>query len=268
MANAVRGREAAHWAKWADCIRMGKQRHPPIAATLMRSSDHDPAPCSREVKSCQRSLMEAGFDIPEWERLTESPPTQQEGEIEPSQPKRGWQQRATQAVEDTFFWNQVWPNLSQADQALQRSKCGPLASTTWTALPVDSVCRIRSQSFRVLLCRRIRFPILLCSRICQCGRLLDIHGHQRAACAQAGVLGRRGFLLGCAAAQVCVQDPFAIVPGLVVSTHQIPDSFVFAHLPMWPPLGHPWPSSSSVCASRGSGSKRFAKSAEKQEGEC
>ena len=32
----------------------------------------------------------------------------------PSQPKRGWHQRATQAVEDTFFWSQVWPNLSQA----------------------------------------------------------------------------------------------------------------------------------------------------------
>ena len=27
---------------------------------------------------------------------------------------------------------------------------------------------------------------------------------------------------------------------------------------MWPPLGHPWPSSISVCASRGSGSKKFS----------
>ena len=55
-----------------------------------------------------------------------------------------------------------------------------------------------------------------------------------------------------------VQDRFAIVPGLVVSTLPIPNSSVFTHLSMWPPLGHPWPSSSSVCASRGSGSKRFS----------
>ena len=167
VAHAVRGREAAHWASWADCIKMVKQRHPHIAATMMRSLvDHDPvAPCFREVRSCQRSLMEAGFDIPEWESLTESPPPRQEGEIEPSQPKRGWQHKATHAVDDTFFWNQVWPNLSQADQALQRSQCIPLASPTWTA--------------------------------------------------------------------------------------------VFAHLQMWPLLGHSWPSSSSVCASRGSGPKRF-----------
>ena len=37
LAHAVRGREAAHWASWADCIRMVKQRHPHIAATMMRS---------------------------------------------------------------------------------------------------------------------------------------------------------------------------------------------------------------------------------------
>ena len=38
---------------------------------------------------------------------------------------------------------------------------------------------------------------------CRCGRQLDVFGHHRAACAQAEVLGRRGFALECAAAQVC-----------------------------------------------------------------
>ena len=33
-------------------------------------------------------------------------PPRDKREIEPSQPKRGWQQRAMQAVEDTFFWKQ------------------------------------------------------------------------------------------------------------------------------------------------------------------
>ena len=120
LANAVRGREAAQWPSWADCIKMVKQRHPPISATMMRSFDNDPGQYCREVGSCQRCLMEARFDFPEWESLAESPPPRQEGEIEPSQPKRGRQQRATQDVEDTFFWNKVWPDLSQADQALQR----------------------------------------------------------------------------------------------------------------------------------------------------
>ena len=40
-------------------------------------------------------------------------------------------------------------------------------------------------------------------RTCRCGRQLDKFGHHRAACAVAGVLGRRGYPLEVAAAQVC-----------------------------------------------------------------
>ena len=46
----------------------------------------------------------------------------------------------------------------------------------------------------MLLCRRLRFPM---PRTWRCGRLLDVLGHHR------GVLGRRGYALECAAAQVC-----------------------------------------------------------------
>ena len=41
------------------------------------------------------------------------------------------------------------------------------------------------------------------SRACRCGRPLDPSGHHRAACAVAGVLGRRGFAVESAAARVC-----------------------------------------------------------------
>ena len=37
----------------------------------------------------------------------------------------------------------------------------------------------------------------------ECGRLLDVRGHHRAACAVVGVLGRRGYPLESAAARVC-----------------------------------------------------------------
>ena len=46
---------------------------------------------------------------------------------------------------------------------------------------------------------RYSFPY----RTCRCGRRLDVFSHHRAACAQAGVWGRKGFALKCAAAQVC-----------------------------------------------------------------
>ena len=55
-----------------------------------------------------------------------------------------------------------------------------------------------------------------------------------------------------------LQDRFATVPGLVVPTPPISDSVEFAYITMCPPLVHPWPPPSSVCASRGSGSQGFS----------
>ena len=55
----------------------------------------------------------------------------------------------------------------------------------------------------MVLRRRLGLSLLLSSRTCRCGRQLDSLGHHRAACSEAGVLGRRGFPLECAAAQVC-----------------------------------------------------------------
>ena len=48
-----------------------------------------------------------------------------------------------------------------------------------------------SPLFRVLLLRRLQLRLPLTVRTCRCGRSLDALGHHRAACARAGVLGRR-----------------------------------------------------------------------------
>ena len=65
--------------------------------------------------------------------------------------------------------------------------------------------RIDPQPFRLFLCRRLHLPLPLPHRTCRCGRQLDMFGHHRAraACPEAGVLGKRGFPLERAAAQVC-----------------------------------------------------------------
>ena len=72
-----------------------------------------------------------------------------------------------------------------------------------TVFKAHRVARFDPQPFRVLLSRRLRLPMPLSSRSCRCGRLLDSLGHHRAGCAEAGVLGRRGFALECSAAQLC-----------------------------------------------------------------
>ena len=124
------------------------------------------------------------------------------GGLEPGVPRHGWQFFASQAVEECFFIHGVAPRLTDTQQALVRSQCGPLAAVPFTCCPTSSLTRFDAHVFRVLLLRLWR-PLPLSSSVCRCGRPLDAFGHHRSACAVSGVLGRRGFALESAAARVC-----------------------------------------------------------------
>ena len=69
--------------------------------------------------------------------------------------------------------------------------------------PCNPVTRLDSFTFRILLCRRLRLPLPLTKHFCRCGRRTDFYGHHRAACAQSGVLARRGFAVESVVARVC-----------------------------------------------------------------
>ena len=166
---------------------------------IRQLEDDDPVSCFIAVNQCQKVLMDAGLAVPPWDELADTPLRRKE-EPEPSQPKMGWQQRAFWKLEAKFLHDSVWPALDDSARALFRSQCGPLASAPLTALPTSKATRLDPQPFRLLLCRRLHLPLPLSMR---CGRQLNIFGHHRAACALAGVLGKRGFPLECAAAQVC-----------------------------------------------------------------
>ena len=97
----------------------------------------------------------------------------------------------------------VWPGLNNSRWAMLRSQHGPLFFAALTALPTSKATKIASQPFLLLVCRRLHLPLPLSHRTCRCGRQLDVFGHHRAACPEAGVLGKRAFPLECAAAQVC-----------------------------------------------------------------
>ena len=102
----------------------------------------------RQVCSCPR-----GWNCP-------SPPLSW-SDPEPNQPKVCWQRQAVKQVEQPFIQNEVWPTLDDSARALMRSQNGPLASAPFTVLPTSRVMRTEAQSFRFLLCRRLRFPIHL-----------------------------------------------------------------------------------------------------------
>ena len=111
---------------------------------------------------------------------------------EPSEPKFGWQQKATRCLHQKFHNVEYWPGLSNPERALMRSQCGPLASATFPAVTTNRMTRIEAQPFRLLLLRRLRLPLPLTSRTCRCGRQLDSFGHHRAACSVAGCWAGEG----------------------------------------------------------------------------
>ena len=114
--------------------------------------------------------------------------------------------------------------LARSEKALLRSQSGPLAFVPFTSMPVNRVSRVDSQPFRDLLLRRLCLPLPISVRSCLCGCPLDVFGHHRAACATAGVLGRRGFAVESAVAQICREGGARVSTNVMVRDLDISQS--------------------------------------------
>ena len=207
LRSATRMRNAAFWASWADCLPMIWQRHPAVAAELVREFEDAPAtPCLQEVVESGRGLTGVmGFEPPLWRQLMagERPPAREPDETDPGSQRSGWQHEAVSRVERAFRDTVLFPQLSEQARALVRSQGGPIAGSALAATPTCLLTRIESHLFRVVLLRRLRQPLPLSAHNCRCGRPLDVLGHHRAACARAGVLGQMGFAVESVVARIC-----------------------------------------------------------------
>ena len=68
--SSVRLTHAARWASWADSNKMIGERHPELAATILRALDDNNGSHSIEaINFCTRRLEEAGFVAPSWVQL-------------------------------------------------------------------------------------------------------------------------------------------------------------------------------------------------------
>ena len=92
--------------------------------------------------------------------------------------------------------------MSDSAVAVVRSQGGSGAGLALTC-PTCRVTKMEAHLFRVTLLRRLQLPLPLTVRACRCGLSLDVLGHHRAACAHAGVLGKRGWALESVAARIC-----------------------------------------------------------------
>ena len=119
------------------------------------------------------------------------PPSWEDREPEDREPgttHRGWQHEASMRVEGEFreeLFSRTWAQI----QALIRSQAGPGAGAAFTVTPTnrETTCQV----------------LPLSARSCRCGRPLDPSAHHRAACAEVGMLGRRGYALESIMARIC-----------------------------------------------------------------
>ena len=86
LLSAVRIREAADWASWADSLPMVHQRHPEVARMVVGGLARGVASCFTDVRGCVQSLVDVGFEPPEWESLLVDARPQLEEEEDPTQP--------------------------------------------------------------------------------------------------------------------------------------------------------------------------------------
>ena len=123
-----------------------------------------------EVSDAVRMLTGVeGFELPSWEALLEGA---RPGGSRARGTRGGWQHEAASRVERNFRDRRLMPLMSRSDQALLRSQSGPFAGMALSAAPTNALSKISPQLFRVLLLRRLRLPLPLCSRACRRGRLL------------------------------------------------------------------------------------------------
>ena len=223
LRSACRMAHAACCGSWSDCLSTIRQRHANTARTTVEALLFPPASAIHLVRhlaeQCwpQRgSRAHVGFSS-----FKGYVPKPVFVEIKPGVSTHGWQFFASRVVEQRFRSEVVWPRCFPTEQALLRSLSGPMSGLPFSAVPCSSSARFPPHLFRVLLFRHLWLPLSL-TRICRCGRPLDVHGHHRAACSRAGVLGGRGFSVESAAALVCREAGARVSTDVFVGDFDLP----------------------------------------------
>ena len=86
LRSAVRSRPAAHWASWADALKMIKQRHPGVANMIISSlARHEKCFSIQSLLMCVDALEATGFEVPSWEDLVEGRRPEGTSEDDPCQ---------------------------------------------------------------------------------------------------------------------------------------------------------------------------------------
>ena len=208
LRSAWRTRVSAHWASWADSLRMIRQRRPEVANTTIRCLSGRSAWRHLDAAAaCREELFLARYSAPDWSAVSTAQPhiiaDHLPGVV--GIPAEGWQHDASSFTEQCFFESSILPGCTLAERALLRSQGGPLAALPCTAVPVSPLLRFDPNLFRVLFLRGVSGSPSSC--------LPTLAGVAVFSTALATSVQVVGFALESAAARVCREG------GAIVSTN-------------------------------------------------
>ena len=160
LRDAVRVAVPAYWASWADCIPMIFNRHPNVANLFVHELEGAREGALGAAAEARRAVTGVlGFDPPTWEDLAHGarPPLAEPEDMEPWS-GHGWQHVAASKVEFQHR-EELFTHMGPSHRAQVRSQAGPGAGMALSAVPTHHLTRIPPHLFRVVLLRRLRFPL-------------------------------------------------------------------------------------------------------------
>ena len=203
MRSAPRVSKAAYWSSWAECLQTTAKRQPAVAEQLVVAlTNREPGRHLESAVESRERLLDAGFLAPVWRDFTgdhSSPP--------PLPPSTPWTRQFGRYRTRVPTW-----------VATVLHDIGGMLCQEWPVAPPLSPIRSFVPSTRRALgectihlfpcCSPLQVrPTVSCLVVASLLAASSLHLSQLsvgpAACAVAGVLGRRGFALESAAARVC-----------------------------------------------------------------
>ena len=179
---------------------MIQDRHPDVAGQLIAQLEGRPdTPIMRAPSDAARQLNGVrDFVAPPSRALADGtrPETHDIDDFDRGN-SDGWQHEVASRT-DEVFRERLSTSMADSIVAVVRSQGRGLV---W----LFRVRRLEAQLFRVTLLRRLQLLLPFTERSCRCGLPFDSVGHNRAACARAGVLGMRGWALESVAARICCE---------------------------------------------------------------
>ena len=153
MASAVKSRDGAYWASWADAVSTIHKKDPGLATTILAGLHSEGEGCFAVANQCAERLVALGVELPTWDAVVAG------ATPDHIQSKNPASIEVSNTVEKVFNTKAVWPFLDANERALALSQSGPLAGVPFHCFPTSYATRVDSKLFHTLLLRRLRLPL-------------------------------------------------------------------------------------------------------------